>query len=53
MTNETMSNIRFLLNWVKEANSVVQPTVFMTDCDQAQIAAIEAVYPEAKTLLCL
>ena len=52
-TNGIMSNIRFFLNWVKEANPVVWPTVFMTDCDQAQIAAIKAVYPEAKTLLCL
>jgi hypothetical protein len=25
----------------------------MTDCDQAQIAAIGAVYPESKILLCL
>jgi hypothetical protein len=25
----------------------------MTDCDQAQIAAIEAVYPGTKTLRCL
>ena len=28
-------------------------TIFMTDCNQAQITAIDAVYPETKTLLCL
>ena len=53
MTNRTTSNIRFFLNWVKEVNLIVQPTIFMTDCNQAQIVAIEAVYPKAKTLLCL
>jgi hypothetical protein len=52
-TNGTTSTISFFLNWVKEASPMVRPTIFMTDCDQAQIAAINAVYPETKTLLCL
>jgi len=49
----TTNTIRFFLNWVKAASPTVRPTIFMTDCDQAQIAAIDAVYPETKTLLCL
>ena len=32
---------------------MVQPIIFMTDGNQAQIMAIEAVYPKTKTLLCL
>ena len=32
---------------------MVRPIIFMTDCDQAQINAIDAVYPETKILLCL
>ena len=47
------NTIYFFLNWVKEASPMVQPTIFMTDCDQAQITAINAVYPETNMLLCL
>ena len=54
LTTHGMTNtIKFFLNWVKEVSPMVRPIIFMTDCDQAQIMAIEAVYPETKTLLCL
>jgi MULE transposase domain len=52
-THGTTSTIKFFLNWVKEASPIVQPIIFMTDCDQAQITTIEAVYSKTKTLLCL
>jgi MULE transposase domain len=52
MSNSTTNTIRFFLCWVKEASPVVQPAIIMTDCDQAQMAAIDDVYPESQTLLC-
>lgn len=52
-TSGTTATIQFFLNWVKEASPMVRPVIFMTDCDQAQINAIGAVYPETKILLCL
>ena len=51
-TSGTTATIQFFLNWVKEASPMVRPIIFMTDCDQAQINAIGAVYPETKILLC-
>jgi MULE transposase domain len=51
-SNATTNSIAFFLDWVKVASPAVWPTVIMTDRDQAQIAAIQIVYPESKTLLC-
>jgi MULE transposase domain len=53
MTHEMTNTIKFFLNWVKEVSPMVWPIIFMTDCDQAQIMAIEAVYSKTKILLCL
>jgi MULE transposase domain len=53
MSNGTMETITFFLNWVKDASPAVQLAVIMTDCDQAQIAAIQAVYPQSRTFLCM
>ena len=54
LTTSGMRNtIYFFLNWVKEVSPMVWPTIFMIDCNQAQIAAINAVYPETNMLLCL
>ena len=47
-----MENIAFFVKWVRDANPEVQPTVIMTDCDQAQINALETVYPESQIFLC-
>jgi hypothetical protein len=52
-THGTTNTIKFFLNWVKEVSPMVRPIIFITDRDQAQIAAINAVYPETKILLCL
>ena len=52
MSNATTGSIAFFLDWVKEVSPLVQPTVIMTDRDQAQIAAIQIVYPQSKMLLC-
>jgi hypothetical protein len=44
-SNGTMENIAFFLKWVRDASPEVQPAVIMTDCNQAQINALEMVYP--------
>jgi MULE transposase domain len=51
-SNSTTNTIRFFLCWVKEASPAVRPAIIMTDRDQAQMAAIDDVYPESQTLLC-
>jgi MULE transposase domain len=52
-SNGTTDTITFFLRWVKDASPAVQPAVIMTDRDQAQIAAIQAVYPQSRTFLCM
>jgi hypothetical protein len=52
-SNGTTATISFFLRWVKDASPAVKPAVIMTDCDQAQIAAIQAVYPQSRTFLCM
>jgi MULE transposase domain len=52
-SNGKTETITYFLHWVKDASPTVQPAVIMTDCDQAQIAAIQAVYPQSQTLLCM
>jgi MULE transposase domain len=51
-SNSTTNTIWFFLCWVKEVSLVVWPAIIMTDRDQAQMAAIDDVYPESQTLLC-
>lgn len=51
-SNATTNTIAFFLDWVKAASPAVRPAVIMTDRDQAQIHAIEEVYPESRTFLC-
>ena len=51
-SNRTTENIAFFLKWVRDASPEVQPTVIMTDCDQAQINALEMVYPQSQIFLC-
>ena len=48
----TKDNIAFFVKWVRDASPEVQPTVIMTDCDQAQINALEIVYPQSRIFLC-
>jgi hypothetical protein len=51
-SNGTTENIAFFLKWVRDASPEVQPAVIMTDCDQAQINALEMVYPQSRIFLC-
>jgi hypothetical protein len=51
-SNGTMATIAFFLQWVRDASPSVQPTVIMTDRDQAQINAIKAIYPWSTVNLC-
>jgi hypothetical protein len=51
--NATTDSIAFFLRWVKEASPEVRPAVIMTDRDQAQIAALQQVYPHSRILLCI
>ena len=52
-SNSTTNTISFFVNWVKEASPAVRPSVIMSDCDQAQIAALRMVYPQSQILLCI
>jgi hypothetical protein len=49
----TTDTIRFFVNWVKEASPEIVPKIIMTNCDQAQVAALKIVYPESCILLCI
>ena len=52
-SNGTTATISFFLNWVKAVSPAVRPSIIMTDRDQAQMKAIEAVYPDSQILLCI
>jgi MULE transposase domain len=47
MSNATTNTIAFFLYWVKVASPAVQPAMIMTDHDQAQIGALQEVYPDS------
>ncbi len=47
----TTDIIKFFVRWIRDASPLVRPGVIMTDCDQAQIAALEAVYPQSRIFL--
>jgi MULE transposase domain len=51
-SNSTTDTIRFFLLWVKGVSPAVRPAVIMTDCDKAQIAALQDVYPHSRIFLC-
>ena len=51
-SNTKSETITYFLFLVQFWNPDVWPTQFMTDCDQAQILALQAVYPQTKVLLC-
>jgi hypothetical protein len=52
VSNGTTATIAFFLQWVRDTSLSVQPTVIMTDHDQAQINAIEAIYLWSTVNLC-
>src|SRR6266851_2277764 len=51
-SNGTTVTIAFFLQWIRDASPSVQPAVIMTDRDQAQINALEAIYPQSTVNLC-
>jgi hypothetical protein len=51
-SNSTNETIKYFLRLVKSWNPDIRPAYMMTDCDQAQIAALEAIYPQSQVLLC-
>ena len=52
MSSGTTEIITFFVRWVRDASPFVQPGVIMTDHDQAQIAALQIVYPQSWLFLC-
>ena len=48
----TTDIITFFVRWVRDASPSVRPSIIMTDRDQAQIAALEVVYPRSQVFLC-
>ena len=51
-SSATTAAISFFAAWVREASPAVRPAIIMTDRDQAQIAALEIVFPQSKIYLC-
>src|SRR6266705_1701630 len=51
-SSATTEIITFFVRWVRDASPSVRPGVIMTDRDQAQIAALEIVYPQSRVFLC-
>jgi hypothetical protein len=51
-SNSQNETIAYFLHLIKSWNPEVRPAYLMTDCDQAQISALEAVYPQSQVLLC-
>jgi hypothetical protein len=48
----TQATIQYFLNTVKQWSTPIYPSIVMTDCDRAQINAIQAVYPGSRLLYC-
>ncbi len=51
-SNRMTATITFFLRWVRDASLLVQPMVIMTNCDQAQINVLGAIYPWSTVNLC-
>src|SRR5882762_1823292 len=51
-SNTQCDTFTYFLNLVQVWNLAVRPTYFMTDCNQAQISAVETVFPQTHMLLC-
>src|SRR5712691_7483871 len=52
-SNATTEIITFFVKWVRDASPSVRPAVIMTDRDQAQIAALQIVYPQSQIFICM
>ena len=52
MSSAMTDVITFFVRWVRDASPSVRPGIIMTDRDQAQIAALKAMYPQSRIFLC-
>jgi hypothetical protein len=48
----TQATIQYFLKLIKGWSPTIYPSIVMTDCDRAQINAIQAVYPRSRVLYC-
>jgi hypothetical protein len=46
LSNGTQATIEFFLNLIKAWSPEISPSIFMMDCDHAQVNAICAVFPQ-------
>jgi hypothetical protein len=51
-SNGTEATIQFFLNFIKLHSLEITPQITMSNCDQAQMNAIKAIYPDTTLLLC-
>ena len=51
-SNGTYVTIKYFLDLIRAQSPDISPTIFMTDCDQAQVKAIRATYPSCWVLYC-
>ena len=53
LTSSRMTQIiTFFVRWVRDASLFIRPRVIMTDRDQAQITALQTIYPQSQLFLC-
>jgi hypothetical protein len=45
-SNSTQATIQYFLNLIKALSPGISPSIFMINCDQAQVNSIQAVFPE-------
>jgi hypothetical protein len=45
-SNDTQVTIQYFLNLLRAQSPEISPSIFMTDCDHAQVNAICAAFPE-------
>ena len=51
-SDATTATIAFFVQWVRNRSPEVRPAIIMTDCDKAQIAALDLVYRHSRIFLC-
>ena len=49
-SNGTQPTIEFFLNLIKARSPGISPSIFMTDCDHAQVNAIRSAFPTCECI---
>jgi hypothetical protein len=49
-SNGTQATIEYFLSLIKAQSPGISPSIFMTDCDQAQVNAIRSVFPQCQRI---